>query len=81
MELERPVSNVGPRLITCDRESTQTAVHARRGLTDLGNAERLVQRHGKNIGYCHGSREWMIWTGKRWTHDRTGEIFCVSFWG
>lgn len=44
-----------------------------RALTDYGNAERLVDRFGDNIRYCH-EQDWLIWTGKRWTEDKTGQL-------
>ena len=42
-------------------------------LTDLGNAERLVARHGADLRYVP---QWgaMVWDGKRWTLDTTGEF-------
>lgn len=43
-------------------------------LSDVGNAERLVARHGHNIRYCFAWKSWMIWTGARWTPDTSGEI-------
>lgn len=45
-------------------------------LTDLGNAERLVIQHGKNIKYCP-SFGWLIWDGKRWKADKT-EIYKLA---
>jgi P4 family phage/plasmid primase-like protien len=44
-----------------------------RALTDYGNAERLVDRFGDNIRFCH-EQDWLIWTGKRWTEDKTGQL-------
>ena len=44
-----------------------------RALTDYGNAERLVDRFGDNIRYCF-EQDWLIWTGKRWTEDKTGQL-------
>ncbi len=43
-------------------------------LTDLGNAERLVQRHGADLRYCYPWNKWVVWDGRRWTTDNTGEI-------
>lgn len=43
-------------------------------LTDLGNAERLVFYHGKDIRYCHTWKCWMIWDGTRWAMDKTDSI-------
>lgn len=44
--------------------------------TDVGNAERLVRSHGKNIRYCSPWRRWLIWDDLGWVPDLTGEI-CV----
>jgi putative DNA primase/helicase len=43
-------------------------------LTDLGNAKRFVERHGQDIRYCIQWDKWMVWDGKRWAIDTTGEI-------
>lgn len=37
--------------------------------TDLGNAHRLVDRHGVNLRWCEAWQTWLIWDGKRWTRD------------
>src|SRR5258706_2963972 len=41
--------------------------------TDLGNARRLVERHGKRLRYV---REWgwLVWDGKRWMRDETAHV-------
>ena len=39
-------------------------------LTDLGNARRLVHRHGRNLRYCWLWRKWLVWDGKRWVKGR-----------
>jgi len=41
--------------------------------TDMGNAERLATRHARELRYCHPWRSWVIWDGRRWARDRTGE--------
>ena len=43
--------------------------------TDLGNAERLVFRHGKDLRYCHTWKGWLIWNGTLWKPDENGAIF------
>lgn len=46
-------------------------------LTDLGNAERLAQRHGQDIRYVRGdgdSGDFFIWDGSRWVRDCQGEV-------
>ena len=43
-------------------------------LTDMGNAERLAARHGKNIRYCYERKCWYAWNGQRWVRDDQGAI-------
>lgn len=43
-------------------------------LTDLGNARRLVSRHGADIRHDHQRGLWLIWDGRRWSPDDTSEI-------
>lgn len=43
-------------------------------MTDVGNAARLVQRHGHRIRYCYGPEQWLIWDGRRWKPDDRGLI-------
>jgi putative DNA primase/helicase len=44
-----------------------------RHLTDIGNAQRLVDRHGIDLRYCHPWAKWLIWNGSRWLADDSGE--------
>ncbi|MFZ3352257.1 MAG: phage/plasmid primase, P4 family [Xanthobacteraceae bacterium] len=41
---------------------------ARRPLTDLGNAERFIERNGERFRYCP-SAGWLAWDGTRWTRN------------
>lgn len=41
--------------------------------TDLGNAERLVERHGEKLRYVP-QWGWLVWDGKRWQRDETGQV-------
>jgi len=38
-------------------------------LTDLGNAQRLVQRHGLDILWCEDWRTWLVFDGRCWVRD------------
>lgn len=42
--------------------------------TNLGDAERLVARHGRDLRYVHPWRQWLKWDGKRWAKDEDGAI-------
>ncbi len=39
--------------------------------TDLGNARRLVHRHGLDLRYCDPWGKWFTWDGTRWCDDDT----------
>jgi putative DNA primase/helicase len=41
-------------------------------LTDLGNAKRVVQRHGEDMRFCFDWKQFLIWDGQRWGVDDTG---------
>ncbi len=43
-------------------------------LTDLGNAKKLVARHGHDLRYCGARSAWFAWDGRRWKLDDSGEI-------
>jgi len=46
--------------------------------TDLGNAEHLVFKHGKEIRYCHANKLWMTWKSIQWVADAgTTMLGCV----
>jgi putative DNA primase/helicase len=47
---------------------------SRFSFTDLGNAKRFAQAHGKDVRFCHAWRKWLLWDGRRWVSDDTGEI-------
>lgn len=42
--------------------------------TDLGNAGRFVERHGRDLRYCFPIESWFCWDGVRWSTDRTGQV-------
>lgn len=42
-------------------------------LTDLGNAERLVRLHGRDLRHVRGVG-WVVWDGRRWRRDQDGEV-------
>jgi putative DNA primase/helicase len=58
-----------PPFVTRDIDADLAKTHR----TDLGNAERFVARHGPDVRYCHPWRSWLVWDGRRWKIDDTGE--------
>ena len=54
--------------------SEEIAECATNRTTDLGNARRLVGRHGQDIRFCHSRGKWLVWLGTRWAWDNSGDI-------
>lgn len=42
--------------------------------SDVGNARRFVDYHGKRLRYIAKWKQWLIWDGKRWKPDEMNEI-------
>ena len=60
--------------------SLATRLAARKvfNLTDLGNAERLVSRHGENIRYSEERKRWLVWNGKVWEWDFGAKVMSLA---
>ena len=43
-------------------------------LSDVGNARRLVARHGPDLHYVPAWRRWLVWDGTRWESDTAGRV-------
>lgn len=43
--------------------------------TDLGNSALLVALHGRDLRYCSTWDAWLVWDGRRWARDDTGEAW------
>lgn len=42
--------------------------------TDLGNARRLVEMHGRELRYVPPWGTWLVWDARRWRRDVKGEV-------
>ena len=42
-------------------------------LNDNGNTYRIIAFCGKDLRYCHAFKKWLVWDGKRWAVDETGQ--------
>jgi P4 family phage/plasmid primase-like protien len=58
-----------PPAATDANPSQQGDIHT----TDRGHAKRVVKRHGADLHYAHPWKSWLIWDGRRWAEDQTGE--------
>lgn len=41
--------------------------------TELGYAQRLIAVYGDRLRYVPLWRRWLVWDGRRWAHDTTGQ--------
>ncbi len=46
--------------------------------TDVGNAKRLVHRHGQDLRYCWPFKQWLVWDGIRWKPDASGRLTALA---
>ncbi len=56
------------------RSTNSLAVPEAENLTDLGNSRRLVRQHSQDLRYCYPWDKWLIWDGRRWDCDSTGDV-------
>jgi putative DNA primase/helicase len=49
-----------------------------RHTTDVGNAERFADQHGADVRYCHPWGKWLVWDGRRWAIDESGEVIRLA---
>jgi putative DNA primase/helicase len=45
---------------------------------DYGNAQRLIQMHGRDLRFCPSMKRWLIWDGVRFKLDEKEEIRRVT---
>ncbi len=48
------------------------------GRTDVANARRFVQIHGKNVLYWYHRKQWMNWCGTHWKMDDSGAVIRLG---
>ena len=68
-------------LVDLDADSTSTTLSPAilgASLSDSGNAQRLVALYGDQIRYLAAAESWLIWDGRRWQADETGEIWRLA---
>jgi putative DNA primase/helicase len=47
-------------------------------LTDLGNAEYMIDLYGRDLRYDVDSGRWLHWCGTHWNRDNTGQIERIA---
>lgn len=52
-----------------------TVTDGKTPFTELGNAERFVDSHKREIHYCWPWKKWLTWVGTHWSPNSNGEIY------
>ncbi len=60
------------------RRRPALAIVPHKTLTDLGNAERFVERNKGRIRYCPPRKKWLAYDGKRWRWDDDGVVVRLA---
>src|SRR5665647_820860 len=71
-EAERAIIKMRVVPVLCQDEHGETYerdITCDFGLTDMGNADRLVCDYGDDIRFCATTNTWYIWNGKHWEPD------------
>lgn len=74
--LEQPISDLPAIKTEVDPAITQMDpldLRLQDSRTDSGNARRLIRDHGDDLKFCFPWKSWVVWDGKRWKVDDTGE--------
>ncbi len=69
-----PPSKRQLRVVRLDEAHKPVRSTRPRNQTDLGNAERLKDQHGRDLRYCAPWKKWLIWDGQRSRADDTNEV-------
>ena len=59
-------------ILAADPDGEPAAIIRER--SDLGNAERMIDRYGDDLRYCAPLGGWLAWDGRRWEVDATGAV-------
>src|SRR5262249_4432910 len=70
-QVSPPAAPAGPNEST---ENDMSIPKTTEKFTDVGNARRLVARHGQDIRYVPAWGCWLVWDGKRLRRDDIGEL-------
>ena len=47
-------------------------------LTDVGNGERLIEKFGEDLRYCHHYQSYLVWDGNRFRIDDQGKVLELA---
>lgn len=72
--MQLPVVQVAFDSPTLSGTDSRDGTDNTRPLSELGNAERLLDAHGGDCHYVHDAKAWLHWRGGAWTWDVDGAM-------
>jgi len=45
-----------------------------RRLDGIGNGERFIDQHGRDVRFCYELDSWLVWKGRRWSLDSQADV-------
>jgi len=73
-----PLVGVTPESIAAHRAAKREDRAQMRPFTDMGNAERLIDRHGAELRYAYLWDAWLVWGGTHWAKDETQQVVRLA---
>lgn len=73
-QVDEPPPDEPPSPPRRDEEPTDDDPEGEINETDLGNARRLIRRHGHELRYAAHMRAWLRWDGLRWAVDEDAYV-------
>ncbi len=49
-----------------------------RKLDGIGNGERFIDHHGRDVRYSYELDKWLVWTGRRWSLDAQARVEAMA---
>lgn len=68
---ERELESVASWIVT--KPGAEASAPRNYDLTEFGNADRLLDRYGRDLRYDVHRESWLVWDGWRWAVDETGQ--------
>lgn len=69
-----------PRVTTGERppsDEPEPVIKLRR-LDGIGNGERFIDQHGRDVRFCYELDSWLVWTGRRWSLDSQAQVEAMA---
>lgn len=67
-----------PQELDTKKAAAASAPEEATATTDVGNAERLIRRHGDDLRYVPAWKSWLRWDGQRWARVTEEAVLALA---